>query len=139
MFEVLGIAFANDGKGSEARAWFEYEKATRGLRWYRVSHGLAAALGTDIEATRSDEQIIEDRQAVGVPVIEVEAKSWYAMVRAGHLPALLNTLEGTDRPVAERVEIVLNVLLGLGYLAQSAGEYSESLMKWRQQGKAPPI
>ena len=139
MFEVLGIAFANDGKGSEARAWFEYEKATRGLRWYRVSHGLAAALGTDIEATRSDEQIIEDRQAVGVPVIEVEAKSWYAMVRAGHLPALLNTLEGTDRPVAERVEIVLNVLLGLGYLAQLAGEYSESLMKWRQQGKAPPI
>jgi hypothetical protein len=61
------------------------------------------------------------------------------MVRAGHLPALLNTLEGTDRPVAERVEIVLNVLLGLGYLAQLAGEYSESLMKWRQQGKAPPI
>jgi hypothetical protein len=73
-----------------------------------------------------------------MPVIEVEAKSWYAMVRAGHLPALLDALEVTDRPAAERVEIVLDVLLGLGYLAQLAGEYSEGLMKCRQQGKAPP-
>ena len=29
MFQVLGIALANGGKGPEAKAWFEYEKELR--------------------------------------------------------------------------------------------------------------
>ena len=58
------------------------KRVARGLRYYRVSHGLETALGFD-EDTRTDEEIIEDRKAVGVPVIEVKAESWYKMVSAG--------------------------------------------------------
>ena len=134
MFEVLGIALANGGKGPEAKAWFEYEKSSRGLRYYRVSHGLEAALGFD-EDTRTDDEIIEDRKAVGVPVIEVEAGSWYKMVSAGHLPAILDALEKVDRPLAERVETALDALADMGYTARPAGEYSQKVM---QQSKSPP-
>lgn len=134
MFEVLGIALANGGKGSEAKAWFEYEKSARGLRYYRVSHGLETALGFD-EDTRTDEEIIEDRKAVGVPVIEVKAESWYKMVSAGKLPAILDALEEADKSVSERVETVLDALADFGYVARPAGEYSEKAM---HQAKAPP-
>jgi hypothetical protein len=134
MFEVLGVALANGGKGPEAKAWFEYEKSARGLRYYRVSHGLEAALGFD-EDTRTDEEIIEDHKAVGVPVIEVQAASWYKMVSAGKLPAVLDALERPDRSVAERVETVLDALADMGYVARTAGAYSERIMK---RTKAPP-
>ena len=134
MFEVLGIAMANSGKGPEAKAWFEYEKSTRGLRYYRVSHGLEAALGFD-EDTRTDEEIIEDRKAVGVPVIEVKAASWYKMVSAGHLPAILDALEEADMSVSERVTMVLDALFDMGYEARPAGEYSEKVTR---RAKASP-
>lgn len=134
MFEVLGIALANGGKGLEANAWFEYEKSTRGLRYYRVSHGLEAALGFD-EDTRTDEEIIEDRKAVGVPVIEVKAASWYKMVSAGHLPAILGALEERHKSLAERVETALDALTDMGYTARPAGEYS---LKAMRRTKGPP-
>ena len=135
LFEVLAMGIVNGANSAEAKAWREYEKETRGLRWYRVSHGLAVGLGMD-DPELSDEQIVEDREMVGAPVIEVEAKSWFAMVNAGHLPALLNALEEGDRPIAERVETVLDALLDLGYKARVAGRYSENVME--QRSKAPP-
>jgi hypothetical protein len=134
MFEVLGIALANGGKGPEAMAWFEYEKSSRGLRYYRVSHGMEAALGL-AEDTRTDEEIVEDRKAIGVPVIEVKAESWYKMVSAGHLPAILGALEEADKPLAARVKTVLDDLADMGYTARAAGEYSRKLI---ERSKAPP-
>ena len=85
--------------------------------------------------TRTDEEIIEDRKAVGVPVIEVKAESWYKMVTAGHLPAILDALEDADRLLAERVETVLDALADMGYTARPAGEYSQKAM---QKSKSPP-
>jgi hypothetical protein len=85
---------------SAHRIKFEYEVETRGLRHYRDSHGLEATLGLD-EDTRTEEQIIEDKRAVGLSVIEVSAGSWYNMVSAGKLSAILDALEEPDKTTAE--------------------------------------
>lgn len=75
MFSVLIEACFGDLNA--LRSWWEYESATRGLRWWRVSHGLAEALGVK-EDNRDDEEIVEERESLGIPVIGLAGKSWWS-------------------------------------------------------------
>ncbi len=92
MFSVLIEACFGDLNALET--WWEFEASTRGLRWWRVSHGLAEALGLG-EDNRDDEDVVEEREALGVPVIGLSGKSWWWLVRFGMAAPVLTFLEET--------------------------------------------
>jgi hypothetical protein len=90
MFSVLVEACFGDLNA--LRTWWELETATRGLRWWRVSHGLAEALGLK-EDNRDDEQVANERETLGVPVIGLSGKSWWRLIRFGMAAPVLTLLE----------------------------------------------
>jgi len=117
VFELLADAASGD-----AVAWFrwwEYEAAVRGLRFWRVSHGLAASLGVS-EDTRSDEEIVVDHDARGIAVIKVHQRDWWNLATRGEVPKLLTLVENSG------VAVALAWLLSIGARAEwefSRGDY----------------
>lgn len=90
VFELL--ADAAQGDAVAWRRWWEYEAAVRGLRFWRVGHGLATSLGVTEDA-RTDEQIAAEREAHGVPVIRVHQRDWWHLATNGEVSSLLTLLE----------------------------------------------
>lgn len=90
VFELL--ADAAQGDAVAWQRWWEYEAAVRGLRFWRVSHGLATSLGVSEDA-RTDEQIAADEEARGVPVIRVHQRDWWNLATNGRVPELLSLVE----------------------------------------------
>jgi hypothetical protein len=98
VFELL--ASAANGDAVAWQRWWEYEAAVRGLRFWRVSHGLSAALGV-VDDSRTDEQIVSEKNAHGVTVIKVHRRDWWNLATRGEVPMLLKLVETSG--VAEAV------------------------------------
>jgi hypothetical protein len=97
VFELL--ADAAQGDAVAWHRWWEYEVAVRGLRFWRVSHGLAAALGI-VEDARTDEEIVADQDAHGIAVIKVHRRDWWNLATKGDVPRLLTLVETSGAAVA---------------------------------------
>lgn len=113
VFELLADAASGD-----AVAWFrwwEYEAAVRGLRFWRVGHGLAASLGVS-EDTRSDEEIVADHDARGIAVIKVHQRDWWNLATRGEVPRLLTLVETSG------VVVALAWLRSVGARAERVGD-----------------
>lgn len=109
VFELL--ADAAQGDAVAWQRWWEYEAAVRGLRFWRVSHGLAAALGV-LEDARTDEEIAADKDAHGVAVIEVHRRDWWNLATNGEVSRLLTLVETSG------VAVALAWLLSVGARAE---------------------
>jgi hypothetical protein len=90
IFELL--ADAAQGDAVAWQRWWEYEAVVRGLRFWRVGHGLAYSLGVT-EDRRTDEEIAAEKNARGVPVIRVHQRDWWNLATNGEVPALLTLVE----------------------------------------------
>jgi hypothetical protein len=90
VFELL--ADAAQGDSVAWHRWWEYETAVRGLRFWRVSHGLSTSLGIG-EDTRTDREISQDKHPLGVPVIKVHQRDWWCLATRGEIPRLLTLVE----------------------------------------------
>jgi hypothetical protein len=90
VFEIL--VDAKQGDAVAWQRWWEYEAAVRGLRWWRVGHGLATSLGVT-ENAKTDEQIAAEKDAHGVPIIAVHQKDWWILATKGEIAGLLNLVE----------------------------------------------
>jgi hypothetical protein len=97
VFEIL--ADAAQGDAVAWRRWWEYEAAVRGLRFWRVSHGLAVSLGI-AEDGRTDEEIAAERYLQAVPVISVHRRDWWNLATNGEVPRLLTLIETLGVTVA---------------------------------------
>lgn len=93
------LADAARGDAVAWRRWWEYEAAVRGLRFWRVSHGLATSLRV-VEDTRTDEEIVADQNAHGVAVIEVHRRDWWNLTTKGDVPKLLTLIETSGVSIA---------------------------------------
>ncbi len=113
VFELLADAASGDAVAW--LRWWEYEAAVRGLRFWRVSHGLAASLGV-IEDTRSDEQIVADHDARGIAVIKVHQRDWWNLATRGEVPRLLTLVETSG------VVVALAWLRSVGARAERVGD-----------------
>jgi hypothetical protein len=98
------------------RRWWEYEASVRGLRWWRVGHGLATSLGVT-EDVQTDEQIAAEKEARGVPIISVHQKDWWTFATKGEVATLLTLVERSGATVA------LEWLLSVGARAQRIEYY----------------
>ena len=123
--QLLLAALAGDKEAY--RQYWAHEKSTRGLRWYRVSHGLREALGVKVD-NRTDEQIAAEEETKGVPVVAVTAKSWWKLANAGQV------VEGLELLEAKGPEVTLNWLVSQGYEAYSM----EELHQDDPPGRKPP-
>lgn len=113
VFELL--TDAANGDAVSWHRWWEYEAAVRGLRFWRVSHGLAASLGIDEDA-RTDEEIVADRDTRGIPVIKIHRRDWWNLATRGEVPALLTMVETLGTKAA------LLWLVSLGARAECIGD-----------------
>jgi hypothetical protein len=109
VFELL--VDATNGDAVAWHRWWEYEVAVRGLRFWRVSHGLAASLGI-AEDKRTDIEIAAERNARGVPVISVHQRDWWNLASNGEVSRLLTLLETSG------VAVALEWLTSVGARAQ---------------------
>lgn len=97
VFELLADAVRGDPEAW--RRWWEYEAAVRGLRFWRVSHGLATSMGV-AEDTRTDEEVVADHNVRGVAVIKVHRRDWWNLATRGDVPRLLTLVENSGVCVA---------------------------------------
>ena len=104
------LADAVEGDAAAWRKWSEYEETIRGLRWWRVSHGLAEALGL-MSDNRTDEEIAAEVEARGVSVLIVPARDWWRLATAGRVPDLLTLVEVSG------VEVARDWLWSVGYVS----------------------
>ena len=84
-----------DGAQGDAVAWqrwWEFEKAVRGLRYWRVSHGLATSLGL-AEDSRTDDEIAAEKDTYGVPVLRIHQRDWWNLATKGRVAELLTLVE----------------------------------------------
>jgi hypothetical protein len=103
-FDLVVDWHCSEGKARRlaARRWREYEEAMRGFRWWRVSHGLAVAVGV-VADDRTDDEIAAE--SVGVTVVMVAGRDWYRMAKKGVVPQWLRRLEEVG-PVALYLELL---------------------------------
>lgn len=100
-------AQASDGNRRARRLWWDYELAMRGLRWWRVSHHLAALLGVDTD-DRTDDQIVDEVEEAGELLALVEARAWW---RITSTPGAMSALcEAVASPDIQRLVVLLDSL-----------------------------
>jgi hypothetical protein len=97
VFELLADAARGDAVAWQR--WWEYEAAVRGLRFWRVSHGLATSLGV-VDDARTDEEIAADQDSRGIAVIKVNRRDWWNLATNGEVPRLLTLVETSGVAVA---------------------------------------
>lgn len=91
VFELIAEAVVERNANSYY-AWWEHEKAVRGLRWWRVSHGLATALGV-FDDERTDEEIANGLDVRAVPLLSIAKRDWYKLATRGEIASLLSLVE----------------------------------------------